>query len=64
MKADLAIYSQVLDVSGQCMSVSLMLGIILDFSSVIVPIGTVFVNAVTYGNELSSRAGYNSYSLS
>ena len=39
VKADLAIYSHVLDLSGQCMSVSLMLGIKLDFSSVIVPLG-------------------------
>ena len=41
MKADLAIYSQVVDVSGQCMSVSLISGI-----SVLVSIGMVFVNPV------------------
>ena len=33
VKADLAIYSKVLDVSGQCMSISLILFIKLDFSS-------------------------------
>ena len=33
MKADLAIYSHVVDASGQCMSVSLILGFKLDFSS-------------------------------
>ena len=33
VKADLAIYSQVVDASGQCMSVSLMLGFNLDVSS-------------------------------
>ena len=33
VKADLAIYSHILDVSGQCMSVSFTLGFKLDFSS-------------------------------
>ena len=33
VKADLAIYSHVVDASGQCMSVSLILGFNLDFSS-------------------------------
>ena len=33
VKADLAIYSQVVDASAQCMSVSLILGFNLDFSS-------------------------------
>ena len=33
VKADLAIYSHVVDVSGQCMSTSLTLGLNLDFSS-------------------------------
>ena len=33
VKADLAIYSHVLDISGWCMSVSLILSIKLDFSS-------------------------------
>ena len=33
MKADLAIYIQVVDVSGQCISVSLILGFNLDISS-------------------------------
>ena len=33
VKAYLAIYSHILDVSGQCMSVSLILGIKLDFIS-------------------------------
>ena len=33
MKADLAIYSHIVDVSGQRMSVSLILGFKLDFSS-------------------------------
>ena len=33
VKADLAIYSQVVDVRGQCMSESLILGHSLDFSS-------------------------------
>ena len=33
VKADLAIYSQIADASGQCMSVSLILGFKLDFSS-------------------------------
>ena len=33
MKADLAIHGQVVDVSGQCMSMSLILGFKLDFSS-------------------------------
>ena len=33
MKADLAIYSHVVDASGQCMSVSLILGFTLHFSS-------------------------------
>ena len=33
MKADLAIYSQAVDVCGQCMSESLKLGHNLDFSS-------------------------------
>ena len=31
VKADLAIYSHIADVSGQCMSVSLILGFNLDF---------------------------------
>ena len=33
VKADLAIYSHLVDVCGQCMSVSLLLGFNLDFSS-------------------------------
>ena len=33
VKADLAIYSHVVDVSEQCMSVSLLFGFNLDFSS-------------------------------
>ena len=33
VKEDLAIYSHVVDASGQCMSVSLILGFNLDFSS-------------------------------
>ena len=33
MEADLAIYSHVIDASGQCMNVSLILGFNLDFSS-------------------------------
>ena len=33
VKADLAIYSHVVDASGQCMSVSLILGFKLDLSS-------------------------------
>ena len=33
VKADLAIYGQVVDASGQCMSISLILGFNLDFSS-------------------------------
>ena len=33
VKANLAIYSHVVDASGQCMSVSLSLGFNLDFSS-------------------------------
>ena len=36
MNADLAIYGHVLDVSGWCMSVSLILGIKLDFSSYVI----------------------------
>ena len=43
VKADLAIYSHVLDVSGWCMSVSLILGIKLDFSSC-----AIFTNPVTF----------------
>ena len=42
MKVDLAIYSHILDVSGWCMSVTLMLGI--NWISVLVQIGKVFVN--------------------
>ena len=33
MKADLAIYSHVVDASGQCMSESIISGFNLDFSS-------------------------------
>ena len=33
VKADLAIYSHIVDASGQCTSVSLILGFKLDFSS-------------------------------
>ena len=33
VKVDLAIYSYIVDVSGQCMSVSLILGFKLDFNS-------------------------------
>ena len=46
VKADLAIYSHIVDASGQCMSVSLMLGFKLDFSSYAIWDG--FVNPVTY----------------
>ena len=46
VKADLAMYSHIVDVSGQCMSVSLILGCKLDFSSL--PLGPVFANPVTY----------------
>ena len=46
VKADLAIYSYVRDVSGHYMSVSLILG--FNWTSVLVQIGTVFANSVTY----------------
>ena len=46
VKADLAIYGQVVDASGWCIRVSLMLGFQLDLSSL--PIGMVFVNPVTF----------------
>ena len=39
MKADLAIYSQAVDVRGQCMSESLKLGHNLDFSSCDIMVG-------------------------
>ena len=39
MKADLAIYSHAVDVSGQCMSESLTLGHNLDFSSCDIMVG-------------------------
>ena len=39
VKADLAIYSHVVDTSGQCMSVSLMLR--LNWISVLAPLGMV-----------------------
>ena len=39
IKADLAIYSQVVDASGQCMSISLILGFNLDFSSCDILVG-------------------------
>ena len=53
VKADLAIYSQAVDVRGRCMSESLILGHNLDFSS-----WSVFVNPVTYfvlGMEVEYR---------
>ena len=43
VKADLAIYSQAVDVRGQCMSESLKLGI-----SVLVTLWSVFINPVTF----------------
>ena len=39
MKADLAIYSQAVDVRGRCMSESLKLGHNLDFSSCDIMVG-------------------------
>ena len=39
VKADLAIYSQAVDVRGQCMSESLILGHSLDFSSCDIMVG-------------------------
>ena len=45
VKADLAIYSHAVDVSRQCMSVSLIPGCKLD--SGLVPLRMVFVNPVT-----------------
>ena len=45
VKADLGIYSHIVDVSLQCISVSLILGIL-----VLVTIGLVFVNPVTNRN--------------
>ena len=39
VKADLAIYSHVVDASGQCMSESLILGFNLDFSSCAILVG-------------------------
>ena len=50
VKVDLAIYScYILDVSGRCMSVSLLLGIKLDFSSFVN--WDSFANAVTYNDS-------------
>ena len=46
VKADHTIYSQVVDTSGQCTSVSLILAFKLN--SVLVPFEAVFVNPVTY----------------
>ena len=46
MKADLAIYTHVLGVPGQYESVALMLS--HKWISIVVPIGTVFANPVTY----------------
>ena len=46
VKVNLAIYSQVVDASGQCMNVSLILGFILDFSFCAILDGVV--NPVTY----------------
>ena len=47
MKADLAIYGNIVNASGQCISVSLILGF-KNWISVLVPIGTVVVSTVTY----------------
>ena len=55
MKADLTIYSLVVDVSGQDMSVSLILG---NWISVLVPFGMVFVNPVTYNMHSYSHMFY------
>ena len=46
VKVDLAIYSQAVDVRGQCMSESLKQGII--WISVLVTLWLVFINPVTY----------------
>ena len=46
VKGDLAMYSHIVDVSKQCMSVSLTLG--CNWISVPVPLGLVFANPVTY----------------
>ena len=46
VKADMAIYSQAVEVCGRCMSESLILGHNLD--SVLVTLWSVFVNPVTY----------------
>ena len=50
MKANLAIYSHVVNVSGQCMGISLILGFDLEF----VTIWLVFINPVTYIDKYCS----------
>ena len=56
MKADLAIYTHVLGVPGQYESVALMLAI--NWISIVVPIGTVFANPVTF---LENRLFFRSF---
>ena len=46
VKADLPIHSHIVDASGQCMSISLILGFNLDFSSYDILVG-FFVNPIT-----------------
>ena len=53
VKACLVIYSHIVDASGQCMSVSLILGFKL--VSVLVPFGVVFVNPVTFNNCINKQ---------
>ena len=53
LKADLAIYIHVLGVPGQYESVALMLS--HKWISIVVPIGTVFTNPVTYVTEFVKR---------
>ena len=55
VKADLAMYSHTVDVSRQCMSVLLILGCKLDFSSCAIRTG--FTNPVTYSTYVYRKSG-------
>ena len=59
VKADLAMYSHTVGVSRQCMSVSLILGCKLDFSSAL--LGSVFANPVTYVDLITACSCYKTY---
>ena len=59
MKADLAIYSHILGVSGHCWSVTLMLCYKMDFSSC--AIKDSFGNPVKVISSIKVELGYDSY---